>query len=394
MYRSTLATGLIVSSLCVTQVAPVIAQERQAQERQFRRAAVPPQYRLEPGDKLEITVDSLPETEKIFQVRSDGMIQHPVAGEVSAAGKTLLQVQNILKSRFQTYLKKPSFRVGIYSVAEIEASAMGEVMKQGKYSLASGASLLDLIAQAGGPTPKADVSAAVFVRGEKEMILDLQNTPRTELAKVKIANGDILMVNAGKRVSVTGEVREPGTFAVSYRSSTPVDDALKSAGGTKETAALHRVLLVRPSLKKPIVMNLNNRDSADKLIDPVEIQDGDIISVQPLRCVVLGGVSKQGAVVLTGNETLFDIVSSVGTGSGRLNEVVVVRAADVDAGTDKREVYNLEEAFKDFKSIPKVPIYDGDVVFVPPQEPGGMFGQGGIWNILSIVGMARSLFAI
>lgn len=355
----------------------------------MRRASVPPNYLLQPGDKLEIQIDSLAETEKIYQIRADGSINHPVAGEIKAAGKPLKEVEKVLRTRLEYCLKKPSFRLGIFSVAEIEASVLGEVKSQGKFRVNAGASVLDLLALAGGPSNKADLETVVLVRDDKEIPLNIAPGNTKELSKMKLVNGDMLMLSAGKRISVTGEVREPGTFAVSFKSKDPVEDALKAAGGTKETAALNRVVLTRPSMRKPVFIDLNVRDENNHVKLPMQLEDGDIIGVQPCRCVVIGGVDKQGQVILTGNETLFDIVSSSGTTRGKLSEVVVIRAADVESGTDKRETYNLEEAFTDAKAIPKVSIYDGDVVYVPPKEEAGV-GAMGLMNLLF---MARSFFA-
>ncbi|MFO0886591.1 MAG: SLBB domain-containing protein, partial [Pirellulales bacterium] len=330
-------------SLCSLSVSILLSLPLAALPDDMRRASVPPNYLLQPGDKLEIQIDSLAETEKIYQIRADGSINHPVAGEIKASGRSLKEIEKVLRARLEYCLKKPSFRLGIYSVAEIEASANGEVKTQGTFHVNAGASVLDLLALAGGPTSKADLETAVLVRDEKEIPLSLAPGSSKELSKMKLVNGDHLVLSPGKRVSVTGEVREPGTYAISYKSQDPVEDVLKDAGGTKETAALNRVLLVRPTEKKPSVINLNERDEGGHVKLPMEIHDGDIISVQPCRCVVVGAVDKQGQVILTGNETLFDIVSASGTSRGRLDEVVVIRAADVEAGTDKREVYNLEE---------------------------------------------------
>lgn len=356
----------------------------------MRRASVPPNYLLQPGDKLEIQIDSLAETEKIYQIRADGNINHPVAGEIRAAGKPLKEVEKVLRTRLEYCLKRPSFRLGIYSVAEIEASVLGEVKSQGKFRVNAGASVLDLLALSGGPTVKADLETAALVRDEQEIPVNISPGNSKELSRIKLVNGDMLVMKAGKRVSVTGEVREPGTFAVSYLSKDPIEDALKAAGGTKETAALNRVVLTRPSVRKPVTIDLNVRDENGHVKLPMPLEDGDIIGVQPCRCVVVGGVDKQGQVILTGNETLFDIVSASGTSRGRLDEVVVIRAADVESGTDKRETYNLEEAFTDAKAIPKVSIYDGDVVYVPAKAEAGL----GTMGMLNMLFMARSLFAI
>ena len=377
-------------TLLASLLTPLAAQ---ADKADFHRASVPPNYLLQPGDQLEIQIDSLPETEKIYQVRADGSINHPVAGEIMASGKSLKQVADIVKTRLAFSLKKPSFRMGIYSVAEIEASTVGEVKTQGKFNIHAGGSLLELLALSGGPTVKADTETAVVIRDGKEIPVSLSPGTTKELSKFKLVNGDTLMVNPGKRVSVTGEVREPGVFAVSYKSEDPIEDALRSAGGTKETAALNHVVLSRPSERKPFIIDINQRDEKGHIKLPTDIRDGDIITVQPNRCVVVGAVDKQGPVVLSGNETLFDIVSASGTSRGRLDEVCVIRAADVEAGSDKRETYNLEEAFNDHKAIPKVSIYDGDVVFVPAADPN----TGGIWNaagpLMNMVWMARSMFA-
>lgn len=360
------------------------------EETYFRRISVPANYLLKPGDQLEIIVESLPEAQSIYQIRSDGNIQHPVAGEVKAAGKNLLDVEKVLKQRFSFSLKKPVFKLGIYSVAEIETSVVGEASRQGKFLLNAGSSMLDLLAQCGGLTEKADVSDCYILRGDEKLAVNMSD--RTTLGKMKLMDNDVFMVNPGKRVTVNGEVRAPGQFTVSFKSPTPIDDALVLAGGAKETAALQRVMLVRATLKQPILINLNERDEKGQLLKPVDVLDGDTISIQPLRCAVLGGVDKPGPVALTGNETLFDIVSAAGSSRGRLDEVVVIRSADVQAGTEKRETYNLEEAFTDLKSIPKVPVNDGDVVFVPPLDQ-----SGGLWNaaqpMMSLIWMARSLFA-
>jgi len=359
-------------------------------EEGFRRISVPPNYLLKPGDQLEIVVDSLPEAEKIYQIRSDGIIQHAVAGEIKVAGKNLFDVEKVLKQRFSFSLKRPVFKLGIYSVAEMEISAVGELNHQGKFLLSAGSSMLDLLAQCGGLTEKADVSDCLIIRGDQKIPVNMKD--RTQLGVFKLDNNDVFVVSPGKRVTVNGEVRQPGQFTVSFKSPTPIDDALILAGGANEKAALQRVLIVRPTLRTPIVVDLNDRQPDGNLKHPVEVQDGDTVSVQPMRCAVLGGVDKTGQVILTGNETLFDIVSAAGTSKGRLDEVVVIRSADVAAGTEKRETYNLEEAFTDLKSIPKVQIYDGDVVFVPPVDnSGGIMGSAG--PLMNIIWMARSLFA-
>lgn len=45
--------------------------------------------------------------------------------------------------------------------------------------------------------------------------------------------------------------------------------------------------------------------------------------------------------------------------------MTVIRAADVEAGTDNKEIYNVEEAIEKKSVLPNVHIFDGDVIYVP-----------------------------
>ncbi|MBT9585599.1 SLBB domain-containing protein [bacterium] len=345
---------------------------------------------LQPGDQLEINIFTLPEMEKKYQIRADGTFYHPFAGDVPAAGKTLQQLEETLRLRFKKELRKPAFRVGVTALAESEAAVLGEVRQQGKFKFAPGTSVMDLLAQAGGLGDKADRDGAVILRGGKQIALDMGPSGQSELARMMVQAGDILYVNRGKRVGVSGEVQDKGVYAVSSKSRNSVEDAVKAAGGAKETAALGRVQIIRPSLAKPIEVDLLNPQTASKIV----LEDGDMVLVPARRAILLGAVSKPGNLPLVGSETLVDVLGQAGLAQAELEAVVVVRAADVLAGNDKKEVYNLQSSFAQGQAMVNVPIHDGDLVFVPSKEQfqGGLLGNG--FQLMNILFMARSLLAI
>ncbi|MBS2034784.1 SLBB domain-containing protein [bacterium] len=347
---------------------------------------------LQPGDRLEINIFSLPELEKQYQVRADGTFYHPHAGEVLAAGKTLKQISALLTQRFRKQLRNPEFRLGLVQMAEAEATVLGEVRTQGKFKFGAGTSVIDLLAMAGGLGDKADRDSAVLMRAGKEIPLNLNPAGQAEMARLMVRSGDTIFINRGKRVSVFGEVQAKGVYTIGSRSQNSVEEAIKAAGGMTETAALNRIQVSRPSLgETPILVNYLNPQDVAK----VALEDGDVIRVPARSVVVLGAVNKQGALPLNGTETLMDVVSQAGVGQARLDSVVVVRSADVLAGNDKKEVYNLEKFFTEGAHegpAINVPIRDGDMVFLPQKEAstGGLFGGG---NLLNLLIMARSLFA-
>lgn len=347
---------------------------------------------LQPGDQIEVHVFSMPELEKVYMIRADGSFFHPLVGEVQARGKTLAQLEAALKPIMTRELKRARFRVGLHSLAEAEASVMGEVHSQGMFKFVPGSSALDLIAHAGGLTNKADLDGAVVLREGKKIELSLTRENQTSLANFLIQSGDVIYVHPGKRVGVSGEVHEKGLYAVSFRNGT-IEDAIKAAGGASGTAALNRVLINRPSLAKPLEVNLLSKDGTD----PNILKDGDTVVVPARRAVVVGAVDKAGPVNLTGKENLCDIISAVGTSRGRLDQVVVIRAADMAKVepngeiTGKKEEYNLEKFFSEGTGAPEVILNDGDVVFVPTKDQGqDLLGNAGFLNMVL---MARSFLS-
>jgi polysaccharide export outer membrane protein len=348
---------------------------------------------LQPGDQIEVHVFSMPELEKVYQIRADGSFFHPLVGEVQARGMTLSQLELALKPRISKELKRSNFRLGLHSLAEAEASVLGEVHSQGMFKFAPGSSALDLIAHAGGLTNKADLDGAVVLREGKRIELDLTKQNQAALSNFLIQSGDVIYIHPGKRVGVSGEVHEKGLYAVSFRNGT-IADAIKAAGGATGSAALNRVLINRPSLAKPLEVNLLVKAS----IDPELLKDGDTVVVPARRAVVLGAVDKAGPVNLTGQENLCDVISAVGTSRGRLDQIVVIRADQVtrsdpngENAAPNKEEYNLEKFFAEGTGKPEVALNDGDVVFVPSKDqPNDLLSTNGLMNIMF---MARSFLS-
>jgi polysaccharide biosynthesis/export protein len=342
---------------------------------------------LQIGDRLNIHVYSLPALPTNYDIGADGTIFHSFMGVLPASGKSVAQLETLIRSRLVRQLKNPAFRVNVISTAEATAAVLGEVKSQGKLKFPEGSTLLDLLAQAGGITDKADPDSAILWRGGKEIPVNLSQSGQAQMSKIKILNGDILYVNKGRRIGVSGEVQAKGVYSISSRSANAIEDAIKAAGGATETAARTRIQLVRPSLDKPITVNLLDPTSCGKLV----LEDGDLLVVPSRRAIMLGAVAKQGPLPLTGSENLVDVVSSAGVSQGRLDSVVLIRAADVLAGNEKKEIYNLQETFKEGKQTLNVAVHDGDVIFIPAKEASQGILQGNIGQLLFL---ARSFIGL
>lgn len=101
-------------------------------------------------DQLEINVWKEPELSKTIPVRSDGKISLPLAGELQAAGKTPIQLEDDITSRLRNFITEPAVTVMVTKINSLKFNVMGEVIRPGSYPLTTTTTVVDAIATAGG----------------------------------------------------------------------------------------------------------------------------------------------------------------------------------------------------------------------------------------------------
>jgi protein involved in polysaccharide export with SLBB domain len=347
---------------------------------------------LRAGDELELHISSLPDMENSYQIRVDGIFYHPLVGEIQATGRTLGDLRAELQKRLAKELKNPTFRLGLKQVAQHQVAVLGEANQQGTFQVGLGATVLDLIAQAGGLSDKADRESATLLRGSEKIVLSLR--PEEGGGLTKVQSGDVLYLGQGAPVSVSGEVTVPGVYSVSRVACDP-RQAILRAGGAKEEASLSRVRLIRASLPAPVILDLRVDAETPLPLEAQQMQEGDILVVPARQAVVLGAVSEPGPLGLKGGETLIDILPAKLTEDSDIERILVVRAADVRANRETTEEYNLKEYFEEGKATgAAVPVNDGDLVYVEPKSKsnGGLLGSGGLGSLFNIISLARLFF--
>jgi polysaccharide export outer membrane protein len=101
-------------------------------------------------DRLTINVWNESEISRSLPVRSDGRISLPLVGEVQAAGRTPLQLEQDIAGKLQAYITKPEVTVIVEQINSQKFNMLGQVAKPGSYPLTSPTTILDAIAAAGG----------------------------------------------------------------------------------------------------------------------------------------------------------------------------------------------------------------------------------------------------
>jgi polysaccharide export outer membrane protein len=121
-------------------------------------------YILGPEDVLEITVWRSADLSKVVTVRPDGRISLPLIGDVSAMGKTTVQLASDLSAKLKEYKENPQVSIVVKEVNSYAIFVLGEVMKPAKYPLKTKTTLLQAITLASGFTQTAARNKIVVFR--------------------------------------------------------------------------------------------------------------------------------------------------------------------------------------------------------------------------------------
>jgi polysaccharide export outer membrane protein len=160
---------------------------------------VPHDYRIVPGDMLEISVwreDGL--NQKVL-VRPDGGISFPLIGNVAAGGLTVDQLRDEIGRRLGEFLSSPEVTVSVLNSNQ-RIYVVGKVNKPGEFPMFTRVSVLQALAMAGGLTPFADRDdIAVLRRTDKENLrlpFDYDSIENGESLEqnILLQNGDVVVV--------------------------------------------------------------------------------------------------------------------------------------------------------------------------------------------------------
>lgn len=136
-----------------------------------------PEYRIQPGDDLDIKFYYTPELDSLSAVRPDGRISLPLLGDVMAAGRTPNELTQSLIAQYSSELKTPEITVFVRTFAAQQVFVDGEVKSPGVTPLATDTTALQAIFSSGGFTDRAREEQVVLIRRrpDKEPLVVMLN---------------------------------------------------------------------------------------------------------------------------------------------------------------------------------------------------------------------------
>lgn len=158
------------------------------------------EYRIGPGDVLQIVVWRNTELSTTIPVRPDGKISTPLIDDMQASGKTPSELASDMESVLGEYLRTPDVSVivtGQGSANQIQA--IGEILRPQAISYRYGLKLLDVVVAVGGLSEFAAGNRADVVRtvgGEQvKCRVNIDDLLKGEITQnINMYPGDMLVV--------------------------------------------------------------------------------------------------------------------------------------------------------------------------------------------------------
>lgn len=157
-------------------------------------------YAVQPGDMLEISVWNEAELQKEVLVGPDGGISFPLAGEMTAVGKSIVDLRQEVAERLSRYIAEPIVTVTVSQVLGNKIYVIGQVVRPGGIVMNPRIDVMQALSMAGGTTAFAALNDIVILRrqGGRQAAIrfryDEVSTGRSLEQNILLQSGDVVVV--------------------------------------------------------------------------------------------------------------------------------------------------------------------------------------------------------
>jgi polysaccharide export outer membrane protein len=168
-----------------------------------RALAVDADYRLNPGDDLQITVWKEDGLDRETIVLPDGTIDFPLIGTIMARGRTTAEVREAIAKGLASTIPDATVTVAVRSPLGNVIDVIGQVQKPGEIATGHRLSVMQALSMAGGLTPYASEGNIKILHrdadgSEKSISFPFDDVMRGKQlgADILLSPGDVVMVPA------------------------------------------------------------------------------------------------------------------------------------------------------------------------------------------------------
>lgn len=152
------------------------------------------------ADELQISVWKEPDLSMPVVVRPDGMITLPVIDDIRVVGLTTKQVQDVLTEKLKNVVSDPQVTVIVRNIRSRKVYLVGQVGHPGAVMLNGHETILQVLAESGGPGPYAKSDKIYILRNvsgrQEKLNFNYKKAVKggDPAADIPLSNGDVIVV--------------------------------------------------------------------------------------------------------------------------------------------------------------------------------------------------------
>jgi protein involved in polysaccharide export with SLBB domain len=255
-------------------------------------------YRLGPGDELQIKGWGSIDIDVRTVIDRNGIINLPKVGAINLAGVRSSQAEAAIQAAVGRYYRDFELSVTQGQLRGITVYVVGQARKPGAYQMSGASTLVSALFASGGPNQTGSLRRVQVKRGERVVTtLDLYDflAKGDKSADVRLQDGDTIVIPAARSyVALTGKVGTPAVYELASEQES-IGSLLAVAGGL-------------PVLADPKRAYLERMDPARKPARSVEafaldaqglkkgLKGGDVLNVMPLSIEFGNAITLRGNV--------------------------------------------------------------------------------------------------
>ena len=332
--------------------------------------ATPQNYRLGPGDVVNVDIWGASQESVSETISPDGTITIEDVGVVQLGGLTVSQAKSRLRQVIGPRYQDSQIELTLGQTRTITISVTGEVKMPGTYTMSAFATVYNALYMAGGPNDIGTLRSIKVFRGGRQIssvdvyafLLNGQLT-----GDVRLQDNDIITVGPYEGlVCIAGKVKRPMYYEMKKKESAAT--LLRYAGGFTGDAFTKSIRVNRKAGAQYSVFNVGEFDMSDfHMMDEDSVYvDSTIVRYQNM-VEVIGAVFRPGRYQVGGH---ISTVKSLVEAAGGLTESAIGQHAVMHRMRADR---SLEMVSVDITGIlegttPDLPIRNEDVLYVASNE--------------------------
>ena len=262
--------------------------------------AIPSEYKIGPGDLLEVQFYGQEESQHSLSIGRNGILQLPRVGpfNVLEKGNSFQSLKSLINEKVNEKLGEGvGVSVSLGELRQIKVFLAGEFKRPGLKLTTAGSSILSLLLNCGGINEIASLRSLTLKReGAPEKTFDLYDLLlKGESASSILEDGDVVFLPTVKnRVWVEGKVMRPAIYEITNQVT--LSSVIELSGGFADRAMVSSISLATRVSEQGEFVSLKTLDFNEDA--DILIKNGDHIEVFPVIDSSINAITLTGEINL------------------------------------------------------------------------------------------------